>query len=658
MQTASLQIIITALDKASGVLAKTGNNLSQTGAKMRSIGKGITMGVTLPLALMGAGSIKMSMDLENAFIGVRKTVDATEEELQKLKKGFNDMATRIPIATTELYGIGEAAGQLGIKTDSILHFSETMAQLGVTTNLSSQEAATSLARFANITQMPQENFDRLGATIVDLGNNLATTEAEIVAMGLRLSGAGKQVGMTEAQIMALGGALSSVGIRAEAGGTAFSKMMLNMNNSVMSGDKKLKGFAEVAGMTAEQFKKEFEADAAGAILSFIEGLGGMSDAGENLVPIMDELGLSDIRVRDALLRVSGAEGLLRDSLELGSNAWEKNTALTDEAKKKFASTGSQLRLLMNNLQQLAASFGDILAPVLLDIVKNYLMPLMNHFKNLSPTTKKVVLVILALVAALGPLLIFLGLIIPALPILGIAFAALLSPIALVIAAILAIGVAGYTMWKEWETVKFMMSMFWQEIKNTFLSAVNFITGLFLNWTAIGIIIKHWEDIAEGAEEAKKLIVEAFDSLIEWFKELPGKIWEAIKGIPEMIQNAFKLPDIQLPSISGIGQSISGAGQAVGGFFSDIGQGASDLINNYDKGGIVPGVLGAPVPAIVHGGETIIPRGEAVPTTLKNEVLTKNEFVINITGNTFMSDEDVAEGIGDLIIDKLKSQMRL
>ena len=107
------------------------------------------------------------------------------------------MSNELPASANEIAKVAEAAGQLGIQTENILSFTRTMIDLGESTNLSAEQAATALARFANITQMPQDEFDKLGSVIVDLGNNLATTEAEIVEMGLRLAGAGGQIGRAE-----------------------------------------------------------------------------------------------------------------------------------------------------------------------------------------------------------------------------------------------------------------------------------------------------------------------------------------------------------------------------------------------------------------------------------------------------------------------------
>src|SRR5690606_8832413 len=112
-----------------------------------------------------------AIDFETAFAGVRKTVDATESEFAELETGIREMAKEIPVAATEIAGVAEAAGQLGIEKENILEFTRTMVDLGVATNMSSDQAATSLARLANITQMPQSEFDRLGSTIVELGNN-------------------------------------------------------------------------------------------------------------------------------------------------------------------------------------------------------------------------------------------------------------------------------------------------------------------------------------------------------------------------------------------------------------------------------------------------------------------------------------------------------
>lgn len=311
-----------------------------------------------------ADCAKASMDFESAMTGVAKTTDLTDDELSAMSDAIKEMSTEIPATTEELAAIAESAGQLGIHKESLLDFTEIMAMLGTSTNMTADEAATSLSRLANITGMSQEDFDRLGATIVDLGNNLATTEKEIVDMSMRIAGAGAQVGMTEAEIMSFSGALSSVGIEAEAGGSAFSTLISNMSLAVQQGGDGLEQFADVAGMSAAEFAAAFEEDAAGAIIQFIQGLGNMESEGRSAIAVLDDMGLSDIRMRDALLRAAGASDVFTNALQIGSNAWDENTALVNEASKRYATTQSQLTMMQNAYKNLKVAIGDAYTPAL------------------------------------------------------------------------------------------------------------------------------------------------------------------------------------------------------------------------------------------------------------------------------------------------------
>ena len=308
--------------------------------------------------------IQSAIDFESSFAGVRKTVNGTEEDFKQLASAFRGMAKEIPINVNEINAIGEAAGQLGIKKENIVGFTEVMAKLGVTTNLASEEAASSLARFANITGMNQESFENLGSTIVALGNNFATTESEIVAMALRLAGAGAQIGLSESQIAGFATALSSVGIEAEAGGTAFSKVFVEIANQVRSGGDNLALFAKVAGLSVEEFSKTFETDAAGAVTKFIAGLDGVSKSGGNVFAVLEELGFDQARVRDALLRTSGASGVLTEALGLSARAWDENNALTKEAEQRFNTTQSKIQIAKNNINDLGITIGSALLPAL------------------------------------------------------------------------------------------------------------------------------------------------------------------------------------------------------------------------------------------------------------------------------------------------------
>jgi len=342
-------------------------------------------GIVGALALATREGIKF----ESSFTGVRKTVDATEAQFAELEKQIRAMASgpnAIPISVHELNAIAEAAGQLGVQTKSISTFTRTIADLSRTTNLSSSEAADSLARLANITQLPHTEFDRLGSTLTDLGNRFASTEKEIVAMALRIAGAGHQVGMTEAEILAFANTLASVGVKAEAGGSAISRVFIAIDKAARGGGKELDNFSAVAGSSAARFKQAYQQDAAGAIRAFIEGLGRIKQSGGDVFGVLEKLGLNEIRVRDALLRTAGAGDLLARSLDVGKKAWQDNSALTIEAQQRYKTMESQLLLLRNDVVDLAIDASKTLLPALRSLV-DIARPAVKWFNDLDRSTQ-------------------------------------------------------------------------------------------------------------------------------------------------------------------------------------------------------------------------------------------------------------------------------
>ena len=136
----------------------------------------------------------------------------------------------------------------------------------------------------------------------------------------------------------------------------------------------LASFAEVAGMTSEQFSKAFEEDAADAMIVFIEGLNKISEEGGNVFAVLDELTLADIRVKDSLLRASGAGDKFRESLEVGTEAWRVNTALTDEAAKRYDTVASKIQVFKNRLSDVALSIGEEMLPQLSELIEKFSDP--------------------------------------------------------------------------------------------------------------------------------------------------------------------------------------------------------------------------------------------------------------------------------------------
>lgn len=578
-------------------LDEIGKSMQEAGKKMSSAGTALTKGVTAPIVGLGAAASKASIDFESAFAGVIKTVDATDEELASLRQGIRDMSKEIPTAATEIAGVAEAAGQLGIEVPNIMSFTRTMSDLGVATNMSAQDAATALARLANITQMPQTEFDKLGSVIVALGNNLATTESEIVAMGLRLAGAGSQIGLTEAQILSFAGALSSVGIEAEAGGSAFSKVMVDMQLAAETGSDKLAAFAAVAGMSADEFGKAFKEDAASALIAFIEGLGRAESQGSSAIKVLDDMGISEIRLRDTLLRASGAGELFTNSVKLGTAAWEENVALTNEAEQRYATTESKMTILWNRIKDVAVTLGDALVPALTDAVTalepllNAITSMANGFAGLSPAAQKIIIAISAIAAVIGPVIIVIGKVVAAIGSIisaisamsgavtaaGGVMAVLTGPIGLTIAAVVALAAAAFLIIKNWEPIKdFFVNLWdgivsatvaaWEGMKSFFTGLWEWISSFLAQWGPliltviapfIGIpllIFQHWETI-------KTFMVEIWGAITSY---LSG-VWEALSSAAGSAFSAMF--ELIKPIFEGVKTFFSGVWEAIKNIFA-------------------------------------------------------------------------------------------
>ena len=399
-----------ALDQQAAKWKNLGSRVQDAGRTMSGVGNALTAGLTVPIVAAGIAMTNTAMQFESAFAGVEKTVDGTAEQMAALEQGIRDMALEIPATREEIAGVAEAAGQLGIQTDNILEFTRVMVDLGESTNMSATDGATALARFANITQMSQDNFSNLGSTIVALGNNMATTESEITDFALRLAGAGKQVGMTEPDILAIGAALSSVGIEAEAGGSAISKTMISIETAVQSGSKELDSWAKAAGMSADAFTDAWEKDPAAALATVVKGLGNMEAQGSSTLQMLDELGITEIRQRDALLRAAGAGDLLTNALNTSGKAWEENSALSEEAAKRYETFESQMVILQNKVSDVALEFGEALIPALTDAIDaaqpviDWAKELAEKFAALDKEEQQQVLKWVAIAAAIGPVL--------------------------------------------------------------------------------------------------------------------------------------------------------------------------------------------------------------------------------------------------------------
>ena len=383
-------------------LKDTGKGIKEVGESIDTITKPIQYASTA-LAAGGVASAKFAIDFEDSFAGVKKTVDATPEQLAKIKQGIIDLSTTgidgrgaIPQTTTELNELAAAGGQLGISQENIIDFTEVMAQMGSATNLVGEEGAATLARFQNVMGVGQNEIRNIGSAIVDLGNHSATTESEIAEMALRMGKYGSSVRMSAADVLGYSAALSSLGIEAQMGGSAIGRTWLSIETAVASGGEGLTKFAKYSGKSAEEFKKQWNTDSSGAFNGLLKGL----QSAENLTVALDDLGINNTQDIQAMMALVNGYDLVTESVNRSNTAYQENTALQEEFNAKNETTASKLANTKNNIVEAARSIGETMLPSIQDAsttVANFAKGL----SQMSDEQKKVVVNTGATVIAIG-----------------------------------------------------------------------------------------------------------------------------------------------------------------------------------------------------------------------------------------------------------------
>lgn len=511
-------------------LSKLGKRLRTVGRRITDIGKSLALRLTAPIAAMGIASLKSSIDFETAFTGVRKTVTASEEEFEKLAKTIRGLALKIPVDTTELSKIGEIGGQLEVPIEDLESFILTIAKFGASTDaLTTDEAAIGLARFRKITNSSQKSVENFSNTIVGLANDVAVNEKEILDLSLTLAPMATQAGISTDQILGLAAALGSVGIQAGLGGTNFGAVIIEMQKAIGKGGQTLIDFAEVAGKSTQDFARDFKKDAAGSIIEFTERIAILQKRGKNIPVLLDRLGFDGRRVARVLLAAAGSGDSFNKTLKLASKLFRENDAATKEANKRWATTASKFKVLLNRIKDLAIGIGDILKPKF-DELLEALTPIIDNLRSLDDKTKKITIAILlfaaaipGLVIALGFLTIAIGSVTTALGVLGLTASGLFKFIGIGLVPILLLFAA-------WAVFALTVLNNWDDLKEFFLGFGKDVLSA----------------LAGDLEPLKAFFDDLANFIIERFKIIPGMLVEIFKDIPNLVSK----------SISGLFKSLS------------------------------------------------------------------------------------------------------
>lgn len=519
-------------------LTALGEQFKQIGGKMMDVGKTMSMYVTAPLTAVGVAGAKSFAEVDKTMQLTNSTMGNTAEQAEMLNQAMKDAAAN------STYGMSDAA-------TATLNF----ARAGLT----AEQAASALAPAMNLAAGEGGNLDTVSAGLVATINGFGGSFDDAAAYADVFANACNNSALdidSLASSMSVAAPIFSAAGYSVNDAALYMGVMANKGIEASVAANSLKtGFARLVGGSADV---QAQLDALG--VSIVNADGSMKDT----VTIQKEL-------HDAFAGLSESEQIAAASTIFGKNqmaSWlalintapgdvnALSAALDEEgttaemAEAMMSGFGGSLEKLKSSVDVAKTSLGEALAPIILKVAEG-IQKLVDWFNKLSPTAQRIIAVVGAIVAAIGPLLVIGGALMTGLGnimIYGPMIMGMLAGIGPAIAgiaasmagAIIVIGLlvaAGIALYKNWDSIKAFALQLWNSLKTTF-------EGIKI------AILTAWEAIKAGVTAAvnavKTVIQTIFAAIVaiitgyvNMYRTIITTVFNAIKTVVQTIFTAIQ-----------------------------------------------------------------------------------------------------------------------
>lgn len=521
----------TALQKISA----TGEKLQTVGSNIESAGKKL-LPVTGAVTALGTAAVKTAADFDSAMSQVAAVSGATGSDLEALRDKAREMGAKTKFSASEAAEAMNYMAMAGWKTGDMLDGIEGIMNLAAASGedlATTSDIVTDALTALGLSAADSGHFADILAAASSNANTNVSMMGETFKYCAPVAGA---LGFTAEDTAEAIGLMANAGIKSSQAGTAMRTMLTNL-----TGEVKFSG-AAFGEMTVQTTNADGSMRSLGDILADCRVAFSQMSESERSANA------------EALVGKNAMSGFLAVMNAAPSDIEKLNSAITncDGTAEKMATTmqdnlEGQLTILKSQLEELAISFGELLMPAIRTIV-GWIQKFVDWLNSMGEGTKKVVMTVALLAAALGPVLIVIGKVVSAIgTIMTIvpkiaaainvvkgAFAALnvtmlANPITLIIAAIAALVAAFIYLWNNCEGFRQFWINLWEGIKQAVTTAWNAITS-FLS-TA-------WESILGIAQTVWGAISGFFTTLWEGITGVFTAAWTSISGVMTTIWNTI------------------------------------------------------------------------------------------------------------------------